>query len=56
MQIVRVILLLVNLVASLVFLYAALRAHNHIPVAFLLAAGFILNFAFILTAPRGKFE
>jgi hypothetical protein len=31
MQILRLILLLVNLVASIAFLYAALRARDHIP-------------------------
>ena len=56
MQFVRLLLLLVNLVASIAFLYAALRTRDHIPIAFFLAAGFILNFAYILTAPPGKFE
>jgi hypothetical protein len=52
----RAILLLANFVASIAFLFAAVWAHDHNPVPFAVAAGFILNFAYILTAPPGKFE
>jgi len=56
MQILRVILLLVNLVASIAFVYAALRARDHTPMAFMVAAGFVVNFAYILTAPPGRLQ
>jgi hypothetical protein len=56
MQIFRGMLLLVNLVAAIAMLYAAIRATEHSQVGFLIAAGFILNFSYILTAPPGRFE
>jgi hypothetical protein len=56
MQILRVMLLIANFVASIAFLSAAVWSREHNPVQFAIAAGFILNFAYILTAPPGRFE
>ena len=56
MQMFRVMLLVANFIASIVFLCAAAWAREHNPLQFAIAAGFILNFAYILTAPPGKFE